>query len=457
MRFEHEFQCIQEAGWVRRIRGSSRAVSNHMSLHQSFKQNQGQKETCLATVPSTADLSYAYNTALKTKRKPIILSWKSPGNPTTFYLTVICNDPNSELPDWHLQKCDEGASRRDIWQHSSADTTLIRELVLAEEQSSAINNLSVPGIPDLPGISAAASFAEGWGAASAPEDTAPLDPASWAANRAANQSANAAAPPPAVMSLPPIESPFPGGGLLKAPQQHVVAREPAPTSPALDSGQYPAQAMHTQPLDISGQHRAQPLNAPPPMNLSTPEAVAPQRELPPPVELDRSLVDGVMRSLSNLETGLLTHQSFLFFLVREFTQFKVSQLPFSLIIAEFFINTPTNGIVALPPAYKRLSAHCLLAAARPLDLAAHYEQNEFALLLPNTPRADALALASRVVEASKKAPMPPEMSASSLVVCLGLSTFPTDSTHPGVCLAAAIEAKNEAKSSGSPLVVFGAQ
>jgi GGDEF domain-containing protein len=182
------------------------------------------------------------------------------------------------------------------------------------------------------------------------------------------------------------------------------------------------------------------------------------KPLPKPVELDRVAVDNVFKSLSNPETGLLTHSSFLFFLVREFTRYQGNGEPFSLIIME--LNVLISGSVGgklprpLPPRGVRAAAERICSITRPLDLLTHYDQSEYAILLPATSRQQSAEFAIGVGKALLSKPLLPDMEPKSLVVHMGVASFPEDTSHPGILLAAASEAKSTAQIAGKPIILF---
>ena len=182
------------------------------------------------------------------------------------------------------------------------------------------------------------------------------------------------------------------------------------------------------------------------------------KQLPAPVDLDRAAVDDVFKSLSNPETGLLNHGSMLFFLVREFSRYQTSKEPFSLIIMEMsaFIESSTGQRMSKPllPRAVRAATQKIFSLTRQLDLVCHYEQTDFAILLPTTNRQEAKEFAQSVVRLLMSQPLTPDMDKNALIIRMGLASFPEDTSHPGILLAAASDAKVEAIRSGKTLVLF---
>ena len=191
---------------------------------------------------------------------------------------------------------------------------------------------------------------------------------------------------------------------------------------------------------------------------STPQSSAPAKPLPAPVDLDRAAVDAVFKSLSNPETGLLNQGSLLFFLVREFSRFQVNNEPFSLIIME--MNVIIQGSVGaqlprpLPPRGIRAAAQKIFSITRQLDLVAHYDQTDYAILLPATSRQQAADFAQSVSKTLLLQPLLPDMEPKSLIVRIGVASFPEDTSHPGILLAAARDAKMAAVQREKPVMLF---
>ena len=248
----------------------------------------------------------------------------------------------------------------------------------------------------------------------------------------------------------------------------VSAPAPAPAAQAKTPQGSTSSGSRNQPPPVpapgqsSGQHRAQSdATAPAPSQQSAAQqslSSTRNRPLPAPVELDRSAVDAIFKTLSNPETGLLTHSSLLFFLVREFNRFQVSKEPFGLILLEMnvLISNSTGQQLPrpLPPRAVRAATEKLFKVTRQLDLVTHYEQLDYAMLLPTTNRQQAAEFAQTVSKALLSQPLLPDMEPKSLIVHMGVACFPEDTSHPGILLAAARDAKQIAQQSGRPVVHF---
>lgn len=295
------------------------------------------------------------------------------------------------------------------------------------------NHAPVPRVPDFAAMTSSGAFPT----VSVSPDNA-LNPKSPQQNKPALQVNQVSAPAPS------------------APQQ------PAPPAPAKNPQGSTTSGSRNQPPPVPapGAPQAPPQAPPQPSPNAAQQSLSSTRNkpLPAPVELDRSAVDAIFKTLSNPETGLLTHSSLLFFLVREFNRFQVSKEPFGLILLEMSVLISGSGGQQLPrplpPRAVRAATEKLFKVTRQLDLVTHYDQFDFAMLLPTTNRQQAAEFAQTVSKALLSKPLLPDMEPKSLIVRMGVACFPEDTSHPGILLAAARDAKQAAQQSGKPIVLF---
>lgn len=199
----------------------------------------------------------------------------------------------------------------------------------------------------------------------------------------------------------------------------------------------------------TGQHQAPPVVSP--GAQSTPGK---NKVLPSPIEFDRSAVDTMYKAFTNPETGFISHQAYLFFLVGEFSRFQRHQHSLSIVRFDMRVQFPSDKMSQpLSVQAVRLAGRRIFGLMRTLDWAAHYE-NEFALLLPYTTGLEAAQIAERIHQALLASPLVPEITPPNLNLSFGIASMPDDCIHPGVLLAAAQEAKNRSKLSGRPVVLF---
>ncbi|MBX9950263.1 MAG: hypothetical protein K2Y39_13930 [Candidatus Obscuribacterales bacterium] len=283
--------------------------------------------------------------------------------------------------------------------------------------------------------------------------------------------------PPAAPAQTPARQNKPDSPSGSFPQQTPSGKvhPPVPNFAAMtSSGSYPVVSVPPEQAlnpKVSGKPMAvNQISGPPGQNqrttLKNAPAIVPSSQaltnnakaLPAPINLDRAAVDGVFKTLSNPETGLLNHGSMLFFLVREFSRFQVNDEPFSLIIMQMnvLISGSTGAFVQrpLPPRAVRGAAQKVIAVARQLDLVSHYEENDYAILLPATNRKQAGEFAQTVAKVLLSQPLTPDMDPKALILRMGVASFPEDTSHPGILLAAAAEAKDAAVKANKPIVLF---
>jgi GGDEF domain-containing protein len=143
----------------------------------------------------------------------------------------------------------------------------------------------------------------------------------------------------------------------------------------------------------------------------------------------------------------------MFFTVREFSRFQRNNVPFSIVLFELVINNGGNW-EPMPQNLVRDVGKQLFGVMRPLDLIAHYEKDDYAMLLPHTSRDDSFTVVQRLHEMLNSTAVAPGLAAGQAQIFCGISTIPDDCAHPGVAIAAAIEAKAEAKLAGRPVLRF---
>ena len=181
---------------------------------------------------------------------------------------------------------------------------------------------------------------------------------------------------------------------------------------------------------------------------------APKRALPPPAPFNREAVDVIFKHLTNEETGFITNSAFMFFIVREFSRFQKAQTPVTLIGFELALRAPDGAMYPVHLAALRECGRRFFSVMRPLDWLAHYSDDEFALLLPHTNIREAILLVKNLYTVLNQGALLPGMEDAQVVMHCGIASIPEDCQHPGILIAAAYEAKNEAKRSNLALQLF---
>jgi hypothetical protein len=191
-----------------------------------------------------------------------------------------------------------------------------------------------------------------------------------------------------------------------------------------------------------------------PVEQNVPAESAPKRALPPPAPFNRDAVDVIFKCLTNEETGFITNSAFMFFIVREFACFQKAQTPITLIGFELALRAPDGAMYPVHLAALRECGRRFFSVMRPLDWLAHYSDDEYALLLPHTNIREAILLVKDLYTVLNQGPLLPGMEDAQVVMHCGIASIPEDCQHPGILIAAAYEAMNEAKRSNLALQLF---
>ena len=80
-----------------------------------------------------------------------------------------------------------------------------------------------------------------------------------------------------------------------------------------------------------------------------------------------------------------------------------------------------------------------------MDVLGHYKTFDYALLLPNTNSAAAGALANRIADVLREAPLSSDMDARSLAMAFGVATVPEDCVDMDKLIVACVKARDRAK------------
>ncbi len=171
-------------------------------------------------------------------------------------------------------------------------------------------------------------------------------------------------------------------------------------------------------------------------------------------DIDRAMIQGVVKNLVRAETGIYTYPALLFFVEREFSKSMAFGMPLSLLVFESRIVLGGDGTPQpLPiPALKEI-ANRLEQLKRPFDILAHYETFDFALLLPGATAKAARMFGHKVSESLLNVPLM-QGQTTRLLLAGGIASTPEDTQDLGRFLAAAREAKNKAKEARVTLKAF---
>ena len=179
-----------------------------------------------------------------------------------------------------------------------------------------------------------------------------------------------------------------------------------------------------------------------------------KHELEPKL-IDRQAIHAVLRALRRAETGMFTYPSFLYFLEQEHIKHFRSGRPLSAAIVEMRVNGGDYEYrsqlpdVALSEAVRRLSS-----LKRDVDLLAHYEIFDVAVIMPDTDAEGARVFCHRIVESLREKPVIDEVG-TEMLLSIGTATIPEHAADMGLLLAAAEAARNAAQKHRDAVVNYG--
>ncbi|MDR3612484.1 MAG: DUF4388 domain-containing protein [Candidatus Obscuribacterales bacterium] len=180
----------------------------------------------------------------------------------------------------------------------------------------------------------------------------------------------------------------------------------------------------------------------------------------PPLEpksIDKRAIQNVMMSLRRTDTGMFTYPAFLYFLEQEYFRAYRSSSPISIVVFQMRL----KGLDSQDPVREPLPLDAVGEAVRRIsrvkrhvDLLAHYETFDYALLLPNTKSQGAEVFCRRVIKALTIEPLIDKSVKATLSLAFGSACIPEDATDPALVLSAAEVASNTALRTEQPLVLY---
>jgi GGDEF domain-containing protein len=166
------------------------------------------------------------------------------------------------------------------------------------------------------------------------------------------------------------------------------------------------------------------------------------------IGVDENQFQSVIKTLTRSETGIFNYYAFIYFLEQEYLRYEYFNLPFSLIVFSLGIRKGGDEspvVEALQMIAIRRAMQRIGLVKRQIDTLGHYETFDYALLLPNTNAAAAAALANRISDVLREAPLSSDMDSRSLALAFGVATVPEDSVDLDRLIQAAKKARDEAK------------
>ncbi|MCL5292645.1 MAG: diguanylate cyclase [Actinobacteria bacterium] len=178
--------------------------------------------------------------------------------------------------------------------------------------------------------------------------------------------------------------------------------------------------------------------------LSTYAAVA--------IERAKLLEETRLLAITDDLTSMYNHRYFVQRLSHEVNRAERYEQPLSLIMLDidYFKNyNDRHGHIKGNEILKRV-AHVIMRESREADIPVRYGGEEFAVILPQTTKKDAISLAERLREEIEKEdfPLSQTQPGGRLTISLGIATYPTDASSPTELVEIADVALYQAKRLG---------
>lgn len=152
------------------------------------------------------------------------------------------------------------------------------------------------------------------------------------------------------------------------------------------------------------------------------------------IGIDHASVDQFARSHIYSDNGIVTFVALLYFIEQEFYRHECFQSPFSLVLIKPRIaRTNQSGVQEerplSVPEHKAAIMEALAKTKRKADLLAHYQEDDFALLLPQTNGEGVQSFAGRLVQAVAPGHSPIGIALApdeKLTMTIGIASLPED-------------------------------
>lgn len=164
---------------------------------------------------------------------------------------------------------------------------------------------------------------------------------------------------------------------------------------------------------------------------------------------EKKQVEDLRKQFINSLTNLHTYEAFLLELEKEFYRYKYYSWPLSIII----ISLKCTETAVLPDQALLNAAMRMHMVKRPLDTAAHFESDDYALLLPNTTGPSAAFVANRLYQAVSSHALAPGIDKSCLIMGFGVYSIHPECSDIEQLLLNAKLLMNQARGKRYPIVM----
>lgn len=176
-----------------------------------------------------------------------------------------------------------------------------------------------------------------------------------------------------------------------------------------------------------------------------------------PRVIDNSAIQSIMMSLRRAETGLFIYPAFLYFLEQEYFRSYRSRAAFSVAVFELRQKKVIDGKVVKRVLHEKAQMDAILRISnlkRHVDMMAHYDAYDYALLLPSTRPQGAEIFLGRVIDALRAKPLGGEIDPSQLAIAFGCCSIPDDFRDMSSLLGGADLAMDQARKKEQDLVMY---
>lgn len=170
----------------------------------------------------------------------------------------------------------------------------------------------------------------------------------------------------------------------------------------------------------------------------------------------KKIIQNLGQNFVRPDTGIISFEALLYFMEYEFYRYEAYNWPMSLVAFELSMRRPGSSINETEPLpAPALATACMRIGLvkRPLDLLAHFQVNEYAILMPNTKASQAAFVANRILDALTVTPLAPGIDRAILSINFGVANLPADGEDLESLLQATEQARLEARSGNFPIVL----
>jgi diguanylate cyclase (GGDEF)-like protein len=171
---------------------------------------------------------------------------------------------------------------------------------------------------------------------------------------------------------------------------------------------------------------------------------------------DQAAVDVFVKRTSNPADGVFYREPFMFMLQQEQYRYERSGARYALALFTFATSNMLDGNV-VPFGAEMMAEACarIIKAKRKLDIIGRFDDQDYALLLPDTDSAGAAVFANRLAELMKKPAIGRQSADNVLVASFGIASVPDDVRDLSTLIAAAKAAKSRSKMMGAAVCIYG--